>query len=60
MPGTKQVHVPQFFVPPQPSLWTPHSLVPHCDGVQPQMFAVPPPPHEFGDVQLPHARVPPH
>src|SRR5262245_19720149 len=42
--------------PPQPS--PPHALLVQF-GVQPQTFAVPPPPHVCGAVQVPQLSVPP-
>jgi hypothetical protein len=32
----------------------------HVAGVHPHTFAVLPPPHVFGDAQLPHSSMPPH
>jgi hypothetical protein len=42
--------VPHETVPPQPSDAVPHTFDPHwLAGVQPHWFAVPPPPHVWGD-----------
>jgi hypothetical protein len=54
------VHVPQCSVPPQPSGQSPQLRAPHVDGVQPQTFGVPPPPHVAPvAVHVPQASVPP-
>jgi hypothetical protein len=44
---------------PQPSATVPH-LLPHVFGVQPHLFAVPPPPQVIGAVQVPQLTEPPH
>ena len=55
------VQVPQVCSPPQPFGTVPQALPEHAvaltDGVQPQTFAVPPPPQVWGDVQPPQSWV---
>jgi len=48
-------HVPQWIMPPQPSGCVPHFCPPaHAlIGAQPHTFAIPPPPHVCGELQLP-------
>jgi hypothetical protein len=51
------VQAPQVYVPPQPfetvPQFLPEQAVDIAIGVQPQTFGVPPPPHVFGDEQVP-------
>jgi hypothetical protein len=52
------LQLPQFRVPPQPSLTLPQ-LAPaaaHVTGVQPHWFGVPPPPHDSGALHEPQLR----
>src|SRR6185295_16926028 len=55
-------HVPQSSVPPHPSGIVPQFFpcAAHVVGVQPQTFAVPPPPHVCGAVHVPQSSVPLH
>jgi hypothetical protein len=58
------VQLPQLSVPVQPSETEPQFLPEHAvpmeTGVQPHMFAEPPPPHVDGAVQVPQLNVLPH
>jgi hypothetical protein len=56
------VHTPHISVPPHLSWIVPQFLfsAAHVVGVQPQTFAVAPPPHVSGGTQVPHSNVPPH
>jgi hypothetical protein len=58
MPSLHVGQAGQSMVVPQPFDTVPHWF-PHGVGVQPQTFAVPPPPQLSGGVQSPHSSVPP-